>query len=331
MREHALAKAAKGATREKRRSHDIRSRGAADDASFDAADGGGDGDGDGDDPPLPWRRDAERQTKATAERAKHAEPKAPLEDEGVPDSDGGETAATAAARRGGGKPEPGTPEPPLAAAAADIHSHEATDDASFDGADDMFDDDDDGDDPRPPPHRNGERKREAEAEPDKRAARRAPPHNGGAEVPDSDGDGDDDHSFETFAELITPRPCKKEERKPGAAAATAAGKGGGGGKPEPGKPEPPRSVSSRLLTPCAFSPAALSPTLGAYAAPKGRVPAPPLPALPPSLVREIGGKLYPDLRHNFVVVLTSHARRLRHAAHQRATFDAALRSVVVIG
>ena len=60
-------------------------------------------------------------------------------------------------------------------------------------------------------------------------------------------------------------------------------------------------------------------------------PTPLIPALPAALVQEIGGKLYPDLRHNFVVVLTSHARRLRNNAYQRATFDAALRSVVVIG
>ena len=45
--------------------------------------------------------------------------------------------------------------------------------------------------------------------------------------------------------------------------------------------------------PCAFSPVALSPTLGAYAAPKGRVPAPLIPALPPPLIQVIGSKLYP--------------------------------------
>jgi ERCC4-type nuclease len=45
----------------------------------------------------------------------------------------------------------------------------------------------------------------------------------------------------------------------------------------------------------------------------------------------IEGKLYPDLRHNFLVALTSHARRSNKNAFQRASFDSALRSVVVIG
>jgi hypothetical protein len=50
-------------------------------------------------------------------------------------------------------------------------------------------------------------------------------------VLDSDGDGD--NGLKALAELITPQPCKKQERKP-----ATAGKDGGG-KPEPGKPAPP--------------------------------------------------------------------------------------------
>ena len=48
------------------------------------------------------------------------------------------------------------------------------------------------------------------------------------------------------------------------------------------------------------------------------------------LVKEIGGKLYPDLTHNFIIALTSQARRARHNSYQRASFDSALRSIVVI-
>mgnify|MGYP006969956677 CR=1 FL=1 len=86
---------------------------------------------------------------------------------------------------------------------------------------------------------------------------------------------------------------------------------------------------SELATPKAYSPITTSPTLGAYAM-KRKVPTPAIPAMSASLVKEIGGKLYPDLRHNFVVALTSHARRLRHNAYQRAAFEAALRAIVVI-
>lgn len=48
------------------------------------------------------------------------------------------------------------------------------------------------------------------------------------------------------------------------------------------------------------------------------------------LVKEIGGKLYPDLTHNFIIALTSQARRARHNSYQRASFDSALRSIAVI-
>jgi hypothetical protein len=86
---------------------------------------------------------------------------------------------------------------------------------------------------------------------------------------------------------------------------------------------------SELATPRAFSPTTTSPTLGAYTA-KRKVPTPAIPAMSASLVKEIGGKLYPDLRHNFILTLTGHARRLRHNAYQRAAFEAALRAIVVI-
>ncbi len=87
--------------------------------------------------------------------------------------------------------------------------------------------------------------------------------------------------------------------------------------------------SSKLSTPRALSPATTSPTLGAYD--KRKVPTPAIPAMSPSLVKELGGKLYPDLRHNFLLALTSHARRLRNNSYQRGSFDASLRSIVVIG
>ena len=48
------------------------------------------------------------------------------------------------------------------------------------------------------------------------------------------------------------------------------------------------------------------------------------------VIKEIGGKLYPDLTHNFIIALTSQARRARHNSYQRASFDSALRSIVVI-
>jgi len=88
------------------------------------------------------------------------------------------------------------------------------------------------------------------------------------------------------------------------------------------------SSSSKLLTPCAFSPPLNSP-MATFAA-KRKVPTPSIPALSNDLINEIGGKLYPDLRHNFILALTCHARKFRHNSYQRASFDAALRSVVVI-
>ena len=147
---------------------------------------------------------------------------------------------------------------------------------------------------------------------------------------DSDADDEDDKSCgsNSSAELFTPRPFKKKiEKKKQPAAATY--------KSEQQQTATTKSVetnsgstSSKLLTPRAFSPATTTPTQGAY---KRKVSVPTLPAISNDVIKEIGGKLYPDLRHNFILALTSHARRLRMNAYQRASFDSALRSVVVIG
>ena len=45
---------------------------------------------------------------------------------------------------------------------------------------------------------------------------------------------------------------------------------------------------------------------------------------------EIGEKLYPDLRHSFLITLASQARKLRHALYERVKFDSALKSLIVI-
>ncbi|KAL3768086.1 hypothetical protein ACHAW5_009143 [Stephanodiscus triporus] len=130
------------------------------------------------------------------------------------------------------------------------------------------------------------------------------------EVLDCDSDSS---SSQSSAELFTPRPFEKNATKPAM------------------QKQCPNSSfsSSKLSTPCAFSPAATSPTLGAYA--KRKVPTPAIPAMSASLVKELGGKMYHDLRHNFLVALVSHARRLRSNSYQRASFDSSLRSIVVIG
>jgi len=93
------------------------------------------------------------------------------------------------------------------------------------------------------------------------------------------------------------------------------------------------STSSKLLTPREFSPSTTSPfgaTFAAATAVKLRVPTPAIPAMSAKVIKEIGGKLYPDLTHNFIIALTSQARRARHNSYQRASFDSALRSIVVI-
>jgi len=156
-----------------------------------------------------------------------------------------------------------------------------------------------------------------------------------------DIESDDDDSSNS-SELCTPRPFKKKASKP--LTTTTTNNTVGNNKLENHKSStanaksneetkicPNSSTSSKMLTPTPqlFSPTTLSPTLGTYSI-KRKVPTPVIPAVPPSLLKEIGGKLYPDIRHNFLIALTSHARRLRNNSYQRAAFDGALRSVVVI-
>ena len=56
----------------------------------------------------------------------------------------------------------------------------------------------------------------------------------------------------------------------------------------------------------------------------------PVPPLCPALLNELGGRLYPDLRHTFIRYLTSHARTVRQASYQRASFDAAVRAATAL-
>lgn len=98
-------------------------------------------------------------------------------------------------------------------------------------------------------------------------------------------------------------------------------------------PDSTRSTSSKLLTPREFSPSSTSPfgqTFITNTIVSQRVPTPAIPAMSATLVKEIGGRLYPDLTHNFIIALTSQARRARHNTYQRASFDSALRSIVII-
>ncbi|KAL3822257.1 hypothetical protein ACHAXA_005890 [Cyclostephanos tholiformis] len=137
-------------------------------------------------------------------------------------------------------------------------------------------------------------------------------------------DGSDGSISNSSAELFTHRPFKNNSSKPMALNIEQTAT-----KSMETQCPTSYSSSSKLSTPRAFSPATTSPTLGAYT--KRKVPTPAIPAMSPSLVKELGGKLYPDLRHNFLLILTSHARRLRNNSYQRGSFDASLRSIVVIG
>ena len=56
-----------------------------------------------------------------------------------------------------------------------------------------------------------------------------------------------------------------------------------------------------------------------------KIPTPPLPPL-----YEVGGKQYPDLRHQFIRALRVHALKSRHAAHLRCTFDATIRAIIIL-
>ena len=148
------------------------------------------------------------------------------------------------------------------------------------------------------------------------------------------GDLDSDNSScstSSRVPLFTPRPFKKKMKDPilspnvavaAAASATSASIAGQTLNTAP-------SSSPGLMTPCAFSPPSTSP-LTSFAS-KRKVPTPNIPAVPKELINEIGGKLYPDLRHSFLITLASHARKLRHASYERGSFDSALRSIVVIG
>ena len=166
-----------------------------------------------------------------------------------------------------------------------------------------------------------------------------------------DIDSDDSSASSDLLDLYTPRPMKKkkgiaQKRKTSfasdtnmnntttaTAAATNNNAYSSNKKKCPDSTKSNNSTSSKLLTPREFSPATTSPfgtTFAAATAAKRRVPTPAIPAMSAKLVQEIGGKLYPDLTHNFIIALTSQARRARHNTYQRASFDSALRSIVVI-
>ena len=48
------------------------------------------------------------------------------------------------------------------------------------------------------------------------------------------------------------------------------------------------------------------------------------------LISEIGGKLYPDLKHHFIQALLKYAKNQRHAAAQRFALDSSVRAAVVL-
>eukprot|EP00985_Skeletonema_marinoi_P015226 scaffold7820_cov99-Skeletonema_marinoi.AAC.1 len=163
-----------------------------------------------------------------------------------------------------------------------------------------------------------------------------------------DIDSDDSSSSSSSTDLLdlyTPRPMKKKKgnakmRKTSFTTgtnlnnATTTNKAYSSDKKKcPDSIKSTTSTSSKLLTPREFSPSTTSPfgaTFAAATAVKLRVPTPAIPAMSAKVINEIGGKLYPDLTHNFIIALTSQARRARHNSYQRASFDSALRSIVVI-
>jgi len=144
------------------------------------------------------------------------------------------------------------------------------------------------------------------------------------EIDSSDDESDNDSTSST--ELFKERKKKpfKKKKKPAALKTSESAT-----KSTKSSEDWDRGMKSKLLTPRApsFSPPTTTPTQGLY---KRTVPIPPIPAMSVSLVKEIGGKLYPDLRHNFIIALTSHAKKLRNNSYQRASFDSALRSIVII-
>ena len=52
------------------------------------------------------------------------------------------------------------------------------------------------------------------------------------------------------------------------------------------------------------------------------------PAIP--VINQIGGKLYPDLRDQFIIALIQHARATRMAVYNKGVFDACIRSITII-
>ena len=56
-----------------------------------------------------------------------------------------------------------------------------------------------------------------------------------------------------------------------------------------------------------------------------KIPTPPL-----HILNEIGGRLYPDLRHFFIQTLRGYALLNRNAAHQRTIFDTAVQVIVIL-
>ena len=137
-----------------------------------------------------------------------------------------------------------------------------------------------------------------------------------------------DSSASSDMPLFTPRPLKKTKIPDAANAAAVAAASLAISSSKSKESIHEDSSSPELMTPRAFSPPSTSP-LTTYAA-KKKVPVPAIPALPSEVINEIGGKLYPDLKHSFLIALAHHARKARHAAFERGTFDSCLRSIIAI-
>lgn len=189
--------------------------------------------------------------------------------------------------------------------------------SDFDFGNGGFDDDDD-DEPVPSKSNQKNKKKSI-----KSVKQQKPRLSADVELLEIDSSDDSDNDSTSSAELFKERKKKpfKKKKKPAALKMSESA--------TKSNDDWDRGMKSKLLTPRApsFSPPTTTPTQGLY---KRTVPIPPIPAMSASLVKEIGGKLYPDLRHNFIIALTSHAKKLRNNSYQRASFDSALRSIVVI-
>jgi len=140
---------------------------------------------------------------------------------------------------------------------------------------------------------------------------------------------DNDSSDSSHMPMFTPKSFKKTNSTDAASTAAAAAAASFAlSASKSGENLDADQSSPELMTPRAFSPPSNSP-LTTFAV-KKKVPVPAIPAMPPELIREIGGKLYPDLKHSFLIALAHHARKARHASYERGTFDSALRSIIVI-